>query len=190
MRKHSCLAENIGRVDELIDRSAQRQRVQPRIGESLEARIDESAGTEDPKWAVVEVADLLVDRCRDRQCVVSCCKRSKDVDERCLTRLVVRRGEDVEHSCADLGICGELAEAGAEPFAVGRVATFLQKAQPQGVTNEPTCIDARAELVANLRCPTDERLFLLDTTPLACKQPQPDVIRVPGESFARPGQRS
>ena len=80
------------------------------------------------------------------------------------------------------------ANAGAEPLAVRRVAALEQEREAHHVADEPRGDDARAELVADLRGATDERLLLVDAAPLAREQPEPDVVRVPRERCPHGGR--
>lgn len=50
------VAQHISRVHPLVDRSHERERPKGSVVDSLDARLSESAGVDDPKWPAVEEA--------------------------------------------------------------------------------------------------------------------------------------
>ena len=115
-----------------------------------------------------------------------CCAASSSTtrDERVLPLLVILGRENVEQGRPKHGSRVELREREAEPLAVRRVPPLEQESKTHHVAGEPRRHHARTELVADLGRAADERLLLIQSPPLARKQPEPDVVRVPGQRVA------
>src|SRR5207302_9787149 len=79
----------------------------------------------------------------------------------------------------------QLRERGAEPLRVRRVLALDEDAQPHHITHQPRRDDRRSKLVAYLARAPDERLLLIEPSPLAGEQVQPYVVRIPSQPRPR-----
>ena len=83
----------------------------------------------------------------------------------------------------------EVLKRRAKPLAVGRIGPLQEEAEPHQVPNEASGNDSGTELVPDLGGAADERLLLIDPPPLTGQEPEPDVVRIPGECIADSRER-
>jgi hypothetical protein len=65
------------------------------------------------------------------------------------------------------------------------VTALSQEAEPDDIARRSCGDDARANVVADIAAPTDERLLLSDAHPLAGDFVEPDVLRKIGKALAQ-----
>ena len=97
-------------------------------------------------------------------------------------RLRLERASDGRR---ELGSAIERRERGAEPLAVRSVASLDEKAEAHEVARDAGGNDARPDIVARLGAATNERLLVGYALPLARHDVQPNIARIPRETFAR-----
>jgi hypothetical protein len=133
----------------------------------------------------VELAHLRLDRVSHAQLVVLAHDELVSVGELLLARLVAVGAEHAIQRRREAGVDAQLPERRAQPLGVRAVLPLHQQAEPDQVAHEPRGDHARAQLVADLRRPADERFLLRDPMPARREQPQPHVVGIPTQVGAK-----